>query len=199
MKPTLTLIVTLSLCSLLSSCSPGPIVGGVFIIQGGVTFPLGAVQIEVISTKDANDFMTQCQAQIDGKIRALHAAYDTAKAACDAAARVELQTRTGTTETELARAREKLNAAALALSNFPTAKDYFEGFLPAPIETAMTDAEGGFTIERPKQAAKVFAKAQKREQTSVENYFWLVDLPTTGKKLILSNKNMFRVPRQESL
>ncbi|MGH8023977.1 MAG: hypothetical protein ACRED1_10370 [Limisphaerales bacterium] len=196
MKPTWTLIVMLSLCGLLSSCGPRPVLGRVFITRGGVTFPLGAVQIEVVSAKDANDFMTQCQAQIDGKIRGLHAAYDTAKAVYDAAARVELQNRTATTEAELGRAREKLNAAAAALRNFPTAKDYFEGFFPAPIETTMTDAEGGFTIGRPKQAAKVFAKVQKRKQASVENYFWLVDLPAAGNKLILSNRNMFHAPRQ---
>ena len=178
---------------LLSSCSPRPISGQVSIVtQGGANFSLGGVQVEVISAKDADDYMQQCQAQIDAKSRALKAAYYRAKKNCDAAARIESQTQTAAAKADLAVARAKLNAAATALKNFPTANNYFAGFMPAPIETTVTDAEGAFTIERPKQAAKVFAIAQKQTSSSVENYFWLVDLPATGEKLILTNNNMFR-------
>jgi hypothetical protein len=83
----------------------------------------------------------------------------------------------------------------MALKSFPTANDYFAGFFPSPIEASMTDAEGNFTIERPKQPAKVFAKAQRQTSGSSEDYFWLVDLPATGDKLVLSNNNMFSLQR----
>jgi hypothetical protein len=155
---------------------------------------LGAVQVEVISASDADDYMTQCQADIDRKAGALNTAHENAKATRDAATRVESQTPTAATKARLNLAQTRLSAAATALKTFPTANDYFEGFFPSPIETTVTDAEGDFTIERPKQPAKVFAKAQKQTTDSVETYFWLVDLPATGDKLILSNNNMFTVP-----
>ncbi|HTV40209.1 MAG TPA: hypothetical protein VMF08_06525 [Candidatus Sulfotelmatobacter sp.] len=184
-----------ALCFLLSSCSPRPISGQVSVVtQAGASFSLGGVQVEVISAQDADDYMQQCQAQIDAKVPELKKEYDTAKN-YDAATRAESQTQTAATKAELELARTKLKIAAHALKNFPTANDYFAGFMPSPIETTVTDAEGAFTIGRPKQAAKVFAKAQKQTSDFVENYYWLVDLPATGDKLILNNNNMFTVPR----
>jgi ABC-type sugar transport system substrate-binding protein len=82
-----------ALCALLSSCSPPPVSGQTFVTQAGVKYPLGAVQVEVISATDADDFMTQCQAEIDAKARALNAAYNNVKTVCDTAVRVESQTR----------------------------------------------------------------------------------------------------------
>lgn len=197
-KRTFILAVLSALCGLLSSCSPRPISGHVSVVtQTGTDFSLGDVQVEVISTGDADDFMTQCQAEIDRKASALKEAYKNAKTACDAAARAESQTQTAATKAELKLAQTKLNDAATALKNYPTANDYFGGFFPTPIETTETDVEGDFTIERPKQTAKVFVKAQRQTMNSVENYFWLVDLPATGDKLILSNNNMFKVPWQK--
>ena len=197
MNRTFALAAITALCGLLSSCSPRPISGQVSVVtQAGANFSLGGVQVEVISARDADDFMAQCQAGIDGKVRALKAAYDEAKKNYDAAARVESQTQTAATKAELAPAQAKFNAAATALKHFPTANDYFAGFFPSPIETTVTDAEGAFTIDRPKQTAKVFAKAQRQTSDSVENYFWLIDLPATGDKLTLSNNNMFNVPRE---
>lgn len=187
-----------ALCGLLSSCSPRPISGQVSVTEAGVTYPLGGVEIEVVSAKDADDYMQQCQAQIDGKIRALKRAYDEAKKNYDAAAHAESRTPTAATKTELALAQTRLAAAATALKKFPTANDYFEGFFPSH-ENTVTDAEGAFAIERPKQAAKVFAKAQRQTSDSVENYYWLVDLPVSGGTLILNNTNMFNVPRQSAL
>ena len=185
-----------ALSCLLSSCSPKPISGHVSVATpAGADVTLGAVQIEVISKGDADDFITQCQAQIDRKAAALKAAYGEAKRNYDAAARVESQTQTAGTKAELKLARAKLNDTAATLKAFPTANDYFEGFFPTPIEITMTDVEGDFTIDRPKQPAKVFAKAQRQMSGSIENYFWLVDLPATGARLILNNSNLFTVPR----
>lgn len=190
MKRKFTLLALIALCSLLSSCSPKPISGQVSVVtQAGANVTLGAVQVEVINAKDADDFMTRCQAEIDSNTRALNTAYNNAKTARDAAAR-------GQSKAELARAEKELNVAESALKNFPTANDYFEGFMPSPIETAIADVEGDFTIERPKQPAKVFAKAQRQAMGSVENYYWLVDVPAAGDKLILNNTNMFKAPWQ---
>jgi hypothetical protein len=72
--------------------------------------------------------------------------------------------------------------------------DYFGDFSPKQNETIVTDAEGNFIIQNPKAGAKVFAKAQRQTLDSVEKYFWLVDIPATGGKFILSNNNMFTVP-----
>lgn len=142
--------------------------------------------------------MQQCQAQINAKARALKEAYDAAKKNYDAATSTESQTPTPVTKAQLELARTKFTIAAHALKNFPTANDYFAGFMPVTIETTVTDAEGAFTIDRPKQAAKVFAKAQKQTSDFVETYYWLVDLPATGDKLVLNNDNMFTVPRQSA-
>jgi hypothetical protein len=197
MKQKFTLAVILALCGLLSSCSPRPISGHNSVTsQTGTDFSLGNVQVEVISASDAEDFMTQCQAEIDRKTGVLNTAYKNARTVRDAVARTESQAPTAATKAELKLAQTKLNDAATALNNYPTANDYFGGFFPTPIETTMTDVEGDFTIDRPKQAAKVFAKAQRQTSGSAENYFWLVDLPETGNKLILNNNNMFTVPRQ---
>jgi hypothetical protein len=196
-KRRLTLLVMIALSGLLSSCSPKPIFGQVSVVtQAGANATLGAIQIEVISARDADDFMTQCQAEIDRKTRVLKLAYDNAKTARDAAARAETQAPTAAPKTELAVAEKKLDAAATALKSFPTANDYFESFFPSPIETTVADVEGDFTIERPKQPAKLFAKAERQTMGSVENYYWLVDVPATGDKLILGNNNMFTAPRQ---
>jgi len=198
MKQKVTLLVLIALCVLLSSCSPRPISGQISVLtQAGANVSLGAVQVEIVSATDADDFMTQCQAEIDRKTRALTVAYDNAKSVRDAAARLESQTRTVAAKAELALAEDKLKTAATALKNFPTANDYFEAFMPSPIETTEADVEGNFTIDRPKQPSKVFAKAQCQTEGSAETYFWLVDVPATGDKLVLSNDNMFRVPRQK--
>jgi len=196
----LPLAIMTALCGLLSSCSPRPISGQVTVVtQAGANFSLGGVQVEVISASDADNYITQCQAQIDSKARALKTAYNKAKTNYEAAARAETQTQTAAAKADLALAQKRLTAAATTLKNFPTANDYFEGFMPAPIETTVTDAEGAFTIDRPKQPAKVFAKAQRQTSRSVENYYWLVDVPATGDKLILSNNNMFSAPHQSPL
>lgn len=192
----LLLATLIASCALLSSCKPPPISGHVSVVTpSGANLSLGMVQVAVINAKDADDYMAQCQGAIDAKTRALATACDNAKTDCDSAVRVASQTRTAATKAELEAAKRKLNAAAAALQNFPTADDYFNGFMPSPIETTMTDVEGDFTIDRPKQAAKIFAKAQRQGSGSVENYFWLVDLPQTGDTLILSNTNMFQAPR----
>ncbi|MGH7981472.1 MAG: hypothetical protein ACREE6_19000, partial [Limisphaerales bacterium] len=177
MKQKRTLMALAALCILLWSCSPRRISGQIFITEAGVNYALGGVQIEVISAKDANDFLTQCQSEIGAKTRALKTAYMHAKTTYDAAARTASDTPTAAIKAALAKARIKLNVAAAALRNFPSPNDYFAGFLPSPIETTVTGAEGDFMIDRPKEPAKVFAKAQRQLSGSVENYYWLVAVP----------------------
>lgn len=304
MNRNIALFAILALCSLLSSCRPKPISGQIFVVtQAGLNLPLGAVQVEVITAKDAADFMQRCQTEIDGKAQALKEAYGEAEKDYDDAIKVDSQAREAMrtaeydetcagdaryialsdekaknlktietltkaidylnrqlypaastiatftppspdevrkrsdanralqmdearcsllrqnlsdadnqlanikynfmapyrdaesrADTALGNALAKSRAAATALKSFPTADDYLDDFLPSPIETTVTDAEGNFIIQNPKTGAKVFAKAQRQTLDSTENYFWLVDLPPAGDKLILSNNNMFTVP-----
>ena len=44
----------------------------------------------------------------------------------------------------------------------------------------------------PKAGTKVFAKV-KSDETSKE-FFWLLDLPNEGEKLVLNENNLFTVP-----
>jgi hypothetical protein len=97
MKRKFTLVLMVALCGLLSSCKK-PISGQVFVVtEAGVNFHLGAVQVEVISAMDADDFMRQRQAKIESKSRSLQAAYDDAKTNCDAAKQAESQTQAAVT------------------------------------------------------------------------------------------------------
>ena len=84
--------------------------------------------------------------------------------------------------------------AAAALKNSVGIEDYFTGFSPPPIESTVTDSEGNFSISKSRKNVKIFAKAQREVLDSTEVYYWLVDLPPEGQKLILSNGNLFVPP-----
>ena len=100
MKRIFTLALTIALCGLLSSCKK-PISGQVFVVTGaGVNFPLGAVQVEVISAKDADDFMRQRQAEIHSKAYTLQDAYNETKTNRGIASLAESQTRMAMTTAE---------------------------------------------------------------------------------------------------
>jgi hypothetical protein len=88
-------------------------------------------------------------------------------------------------------AQEQLSESEQSLKDILSANNYLEDFSPAAIETSTTDAGGNFVIDTPKEPSKVFVKTQKQVLDSVENYYWLVDLPPQGQKLILSNGNLF--------
>jgi hypothetical protein len=91
----------------------------------------------------------------------------------------------------------KLQSLQLQLQSLRTPEMYFGNFSPAVIEKTVTDSEGNFTMQTRKRSAKIFAKAQRQTLDSTENYFWLIDSPVKGEKLILSNNNMFSVPKYE--
>ena len=95
-------------------------------------FFVGRSPGQVISASDADDYITQCQAQIDGKAHTLKTAYDKAKKNYEAVTGAESKSQTAATKAELAFAQKRLTAAATALKTFPTANDYFAGFMPAP-------------------------------------------------------------------
>jgi hypothetical protein len=69
---------------------------------------------------------------------------------------------------------------------------YFDGFSPKPIETTITDDNGDFILNNPKKGEKIFSMIKSSDDKS--GLFWLVDLPASGDKLILSNQNIFAVP-----
>lgn len=88
-------------------------------------------------------------------------------------------------------AKKKLDEANQNLKSVQSPSFYLSDFSPAALEILQTDAEGKFTIHNPKAGAKVFAKI-KSDGTG-EEFFWLLDLPQKGEKLILSDKNLFAI------
>jgi hypothetical protein len=86
-------------------------------------------------------------------------------------------------------AEKKLDEANQTLKSFQTPYFYLSDFSPAALEMSQTDVKGNFVVHNPKEGTKVFAKV-KSDETN-EEFFWLVDWPTKGQKLILSNGNMF--------
>jgi hypothetical protein len=89
-------------------------------------------------------------------------------------------------------ATEKLNEANQALKSFLTPNFYLADFSPAALEMSLTDKKGYFVVRNPTKGTKIFAKVKSDEIS--EEFFWLVDLPQNGKKLILSDNNLFSVP-----
>jgi hypothetical protein len=89
--------------------------------------------------------------------------------------------------------KENLQSAAANLAMFQTPYFYLADFSPTALEISLADLEGNFVIHNPKKGTKIFAKLKLEDANS--GYFWLVDLPPKGQKLILSNGNLFKVPQ----
>ena len=104
----------------------------------------------------------------------------------------EMDQRRQTAMAAVEAAREKLDKANQALESFQTPYFYLADFSPAALEMSLTDEKGHFVVNNLKEGTKVFAKV-KSEETS-EAFFWLVDLPQRGKKLLLSDTNLFTIP-----
>jgi hypothetical protein len=85
---------------------------------------------------------------------------------------------------------DKIKAANDSLASFKTPYFYLGDFLPKPMEMSLTDDKGNFVINQPKPQAKIFAKIYLEDSKS--SYYWLVDLPTKGEKLNLSDGNAFK-------
>ena len=88
--------------------------------------------------------------------------------------------------------KENLQIATANLAAFQTPFFYLADFSPTSLEMSLADLSGNFTIHNPKKGSKVFAKLKLEDSKS--GYFWLVDLPPEGQKLILSNGNLFSSP-----
>lgn len=74
--------------------------------------------------------------------------------------------------------------------SFPSVADYMDGFSPRKLDSAITSADGSFALSL-KRNTMVFARVSDGDAT----VYWLVKPPENGQKLILSNQNMFTVPR----
>jgi hypothetical protein len=94
-----------------------------------------------------------------------------------------------TTMAALYAAKKKLDEANKNLKFFQSPDYYLSDFSPAALEISQTDAKGKFAFYNPKAGTKVFAKVKSDETGEV--FFWLVDLPSKGQKLILSSDNTF--------
>jgi hypothetical protein len=104
----------------------------------------------------------------------------------------EKQRETSDAQQSVEAIKTKQGITARSLADLHTAFHYLSDFNPTPVETTLTDETGNFAIKAPRQNAKIFAKI-KLDELGI-NYFWLVDLPQKGEKLILSNNNQFTVP-----
>jgi hypothetical protein len=281
---------------LVFGCARKPLEGQAFIVsEARINFPLGAMQIEVVDGKQADDFMQARQAEIQLKKQSLQAAFDEASSNCEAASKLQLEAQNAAvgrgytnnpdyfpllaekekdsqiidtltaamdsleriaypangqvstfrvSQADLQAQRNAYNAieqdgariralrptmaqidqriqsikddflkpyrdnldqtyahfsqtqaalrdAEAALKSYPKPDDYFQGFSPKLIASAVTDASGNFSIVSPSLPVKIFATAQRQIIDSTETYYWLVEPPQAGQKLILSNENMF--------
>jgi hypothetical protein len=93
---------------------------------------------------------------------------------------------------KVGRIEEDLKAKVVSMNWLQTADFYLADFSPTPLEKCLADLNGNFTIQNPRPHTKIFAKLKPEDSTN--GYFWLVDLPPKGKKLILSNDNQFTAP-----
>jgi len=84
----------------------------------------------------------------------------------------------------------KIKAANDSLVSLKTPYFYLGDFAPRPTEMSLTDDKGNFVINQPKSHAKIFAKIYMEDSKS--SYYWLLDLPTNGEKLNLSDGNAFK-------
>jgi hypothetical protein len=98
---------------------------------------------------------------------------------------------TAMTTIKARRIHDELDKANQTLKSFQTPYFDLAGFSPAALEMSLTDEKGHFVLHSPSEGTKVFAKL-KSDETS-EQFFWLVDLPRRGKKLIFSDKNLFTI------
>ena len=88
--------------------------------------------------------------------------------------------------------KQKLNVANQSLESCQSPSFYLSDFSPAALEMAQTDAKGKFVIHNSKAGTKVFAKVKSDETGEV--FFWLLNSPQNGERLILSDKNLFTPP-----
>jgi hypothetical protein len=88
---------------------------------------------------------------------------------------------------------QKLDEANQTLKSFQTPYFYLSDFSPTALETSQADAKGNFVIHNPKPGTKIFAKLEPDVDATNSEFFWLVDLPQNGEKVILSENNLFAI------
>jgi hypothetical protein len=93
--------------------------------------------------------------------------------------------------------QQKINATVILnsddqlLNSYQSPRFYLSDFCPVPLETLQADDEGRFAIHNTREGTRVFAKVMPDNNDTNEEFFWLVDLPPVGQKLILNDGNLF--------
>jgi len=85
------------------------------------------------------------------------------------------------------------SAIMTSLELYPTPADYFEDFSPVIIQKTLSDADGNFSLNYPRNKMfAIFAHAQRMVLDKTETYYWLVDAPTNADtaQIFLSNNNL---------
>ena len=88
---------------------------------------------------------------------------------------------------------EKLDEANKEINSLSTPAFYLKDFSPAEMPVTQTDAGGDFTIRNPVKGTKLFTKLEPANDGTNSEFFWLLDLPQNGEKLVLSETNLFAV------
>ena len=89
-------------------------------------------------------------------------------------------------------AKKKLDEANQNLKSVQSPSFYLSDFSPAALQIAQTDVKGKFVIHNSKAGAKVFAKVKSNETGEV--FFWLLNSPQKGERLVLSESTLFTAP-----
>jgi len=96
-------------------------------------------------------------------------------------------------QTQILALRQKRDLVVKANENWPGSSHYFKD-LPTPLASTITDADGKFSLEIPKQGKFAVAAHASREILSAkEEYYWMAWESLNGKEsanLILGNQNL---------
>jgi hypothetical protein len=105
-------------------------------------------------------------------------------------------------EQKLTEAQLRLDKAKAKVNDYPTAENYFAGFVVPVVQKKLTDADGKFSFTYPRDSVLTFfAKAERVVGAKTEKYFWLVNAPTNSgtAQVLLSNQNLVYVDPDDYL
>lgn len=167
----------------------GELSGEIFIVtQGAQNYKLGLVSVALYPIDTIKPYLDQKKKEAEAELARLQPAYEAAEA--------DLQKK------QTAEAEDVVFELELKRKQYLFGGFYFSN-LPIPIATALTNADGHFSIKIPTRGKFVVAaKAQRTAGDSTEHYFWIINVSLDGfskKDIMLSNNNLSSGESAESL